>query len=202
MNEGTLPNEQAAERVTNIAGWVCKTCRRFYGDEEGAERAARYCCEKDHKCGTDGCQGRAGKPWIYCDACNKKRDEERFLKIPVVDWDGEAPLVIHDDDRYFFDVGDLEEYLEEHGVGLDEIRLVLCEEDSKPHFSMDDFVSDYMGERDDIDATNRIDLTVNRWIDKHVPQMWVAGKTRPSPESLKKFVREPDETEKSEAAGA
>jgi len=200
--KGTLPNEEAAERLTNIAGWVCKTCRRFFGDDATAETVARYCCEKDHECGTKGCAGRAEKPYIYCDACLKQRAEARYMALPEVEWDGETPLCVFDDDTYFFDVDSLADDLAENETPLEKARLVLCEEDSKPHFSMDDFVSDYVGEHDGVDATNRIDLVVNRWIEKHVPTMWVAGKSRPSLASLKMHVPQPDDTEKQEAAGA
>lgn len=185
MKEGTLPNEEAAEYRTNIKGWICKTCRRFYGDEEGAERTARYCCEKDHACDTTGCTNRAKKPYVFCEPCISRRDEERWLKMPEVEWDGVHPLCIFDDDRYFFDIDDLEQYLEETETPIEKVRLVLCEEDPKPHFSMDDHVSDYMGENGDVGPTKKIDDTVNRWIDKNVPQMWVAGKERPTLASLK-----------------
>lgn len=195
MNEGTLKNEEAAERLTNIAGWVCKTCRRFFGDEEGAERTARYCCEKDHACGTKGCTIRAKKPYIYCDPCVAKRDEARWLAMPEVEWDGEYPLCLFDDDHYFFDVDALEQYMDENDLSPEKIRLVLCEEDPKPHFDMADFVSEYMGDHGDPDPSKKVDDTVNRWIEKHVPQMWVAGRKRPTLVSLKANLSEraPDE---------
>jgi hypothetical protein len=202
MNEGTLPNEQAAERVTNIAGWVCKTCRRFYGDEPSAEHSARYCCEKDHKCGTDGCQGRAGKPWIYCDACNKKRDLERFLELKEVEWDGDTPLVIHDDDHYFFGPEDIEAYLEEHEIPLEHLRLVVCVVEEPRSFDMNDFLDGHLPEGMDIDNPTKIEAIVDRWIEKHVPKVWTCGKTRPSLASLQKFVSEPDQAETKEGADA
>lgn len=188
MNDATLPNEEAAEYRTNIEGWVCKTCRRYYGREGGAERAARYCCEKDHKCDADGCTNRSPKGRIYCAPCDKRRDEERYLKLPVVEWDGERPLVVYDDDRYFFDVDDLLQYLEEDDLKLEDVRLVLAEEDQKPSFEMSEFLSDYLCDDNRMDlelGTEKVDKYVNRWIEKYCPTTWVSSHERPSLESLK-----------------
>lgn len=190
-----LPNEQAAERVTNIAGWVCKTCRTFYGDEGHAERAARYCCEKDHACGADGCQGRAEKPWIYCKDCNSKRDLARYLALPEVAWDGETPLVENDDDEFFMSAEDLEEHLAGTATPLEHLRLVICEKEEPRSFDMTDHLTDYFPEDMDGPDDTKINALVNRWIDKHVPAVWTAGKTRPTLESLRQFVDETARTE-------
>lgn len=186
VKDGALVNEEAAERRTDISGWICKTCRRFYGDEVDAERAARYCCEKDHKCGTDGCDNRAKKNWIYCDACNDKRDHLRYLALEVVHWDGDVPLVIHDDDHFFFSADDLREYLEQEGVKLEDMRLVVAVEDPPRHFDLSDFLDDHLPDGLEPDDHTKLDAYVNRWIEKHVPKVWTAGKTRPSLSSLQK----------------
>lgn len=204
MNEGTLSNEQAAERVTNIAGWVCKTCRRFYGDEEGAERTARYCCEKDHACGTKDCTGRASKSYTVCDPCRSKLDLERYLKLEVVEWDGEAPLVTYDDDKYFFDVDSLADWLAEHDLKVEDARLVIAENDGPPVFEMEEFLSDYLcdANRDQLEPTAKIDKIVNKWIEKNTPDTYLPSNKRPSIASLQKFVTEPDQAEAKEAADA
>lgn len=194
MTEGTLSNEEAAEFRTNIEGWVCKTCRRFYGNEPGAERTARYCCEKDHKCGTEGCENRAKKHWIYCDSCMAKHDLERYLKLEVVEWDGEVPLVVHDDDEFFFSADDLSDYLDREGVKLEDMCLVVAVEDPPRHFDLSDFLDDHLPDGLEPDDHTKLDAYVNRWIEKHVPKVWTAGKTRPSMESLRKYVTEPEES--------
>lgn len=192
MTEGTLPNEDAAEFRTNIEGWVCKTCRRFYGNDSGAERTARYCCEKDHQCGTEGCKNRAKKHWIYCDPCIDKNDLERHLKLEAVEWDGETPLV--DGDDFFFSADDLSEHLAQDGLRLEDMRLVICVEDPPRHFDLSDFLDDHLPDGLEADDHTKLDAYVNRWIKKHVPKVWTAGKTRPSIESLRKYVTEPEES--------
>ena len=191
MNKGTLPAEEAAEFATNIEGWVCKTCRRFYGKDGGSERVARYCCEKDHACSTEGCAGRAEKPYTVCDLCRSKMDLERYLKLEIVDWDGEAPLVDHDGDTYFFDVDSLTYWLEEHDLKLEDAQLVIAEDDGKPLFEMEEFLTDYLCD-DNVDAlpdAAKINATVNRWIDKNCPTTYTPSKKRPSIDSLRKYVQ-------------
>lgn len=190
MDQGTLRNEEAAERLTNIAGWICKTCRTFYGDKEHAERAARYCCEKDHACDLEGCKGRAEKPYIYCKPCRDKKDRERWLALPEVEWDGETPLVLHDDDTYFFSADDLQEYLDEHELTLEQVQLVVAVKEEPPQFDMSDHLTDYLPDGMDHDGDTKINAVVNRWIEKHVPDVWVPGETRPSLSSMTPlFVR-------------
>lgn len=191
MNERTLRNEEAAERLTNIAGWICKTCRTFYGDKEGAERAARYCCEKDHACGADGCQNRAEQSYINCKPCRDKKDVERWLALPEVPWDFETPLVLHDDDQYFFSADDLQSYLEEHELTLNQVRLVIAVLEGQPQFDMADHLDGYLPDGLDYDDDRKINAVVNRWIEKHVPDVWFPGETRPSLASMTPlFVRE------------
>lgn len=197
MKEGTLQNEEAAEYRTNIEGWICKTCRRFYGKEEGSERTARYCCEKDHACGTEGCAGRSTKPYIYCDPCIKARDIAKWKELPQEAWDGEVPLVLDDDDKYFWGAEELSEYLYEEGLKLDDVRLVFAEKDGKPSFEMQEFLSDYLCEdnQDALPSSKKIDATVNRWIDEHCPATWLPAKKRPTLASLKDNVTERSEVE-------
>ena len=187
MDEKTLPYEEAAELRTGIEGWVCKTCRRFFGADE---HIARYCCAKDRKCETEGCQNRTkANGYVVCDPCCSKRDHERWLKLKEVEWDGETPLVLHDDDQFFFSIDDLEGYLEEHGLKLDAVRLVICEEEGKPQFDMHDFLEDYLPEGMDTDGDRKINSIVNKWIEKHVPTVWNAGDQRPTIESVTEHLK-------------
>jgi hypothetical protein len=95
--------EDNADRCT-VEGWVCKTCGRFWGDDE---RMARYCCATDFPC---ACGGRHGKGYTCCDDCRAKLDEERHQerleKATEVEYTG--PFFVGDD--LFFSVDD---YLED-----------------------------------------------------------------------------------------
>lgn len=194
MKKETLPAEEAAEFVTHVEGWICKTCRTFYG--KGGESSARYCCEKDHACGIQDCAGRAKKPYTVCDPCRSKLDLARYLKLEVVDWDGKAPLVVYDDDLYFFDVDYLSDWLAEQGLKAEDAQLVIARDDGPPLFEMAEFLSDYLCEDnyDQLGPTDGIDKVVNQWIEKNAPKTYLPSKKRPSAASLKKHVPEPERT--------
>jgi hypothetical protein len=178
--------EDAAEIVTGISGWVCKTCRRYWAEDE---HMARYCCSTEMPCETKGCAGRRRTHGIiYCDACSAKQDEARWKAIPEVKWDGKTPLVLHDDDTYFFDSDSLRDYLEEQDIKLEDLRVVICEEVGKPSFEMRDLLEDYLPDGLDCDSTEKINAVVERWIDKHVPTVWTSSNARPTLASLKEYV--------------
>jgi hypothetical protein len=185
-SKAVFHNEEAAEYRTNIEGWACKTCHFFYGKD--GERAARYCCEKDHACGADGCAGRAEKPYIYCPSCNRTRDLQKWQALPEVDWDGETPLCLDDDDTYFFSADDLDEYLADKGVKLEDIRLVICEKESPPCFEMDEFLCDHLADNMDCPDAADIEKAVEDWIKKNVPDVWFPAKMRPSEASIRKCL--------------
>ena len=105
--ETKLPYEEAAEYLTDIKGWVCKTCKNYYGTGENAEHYARYCCSEDIpcKCG----KGRAKKGWCVCKTCqdhnHMKMIDDNFDKAELVEYDG--PFFV-DDDFY----NNIDEYLD------------------------------------------------------------------------------------------
>ncbi len=182
MKPGKLPFEEAAELRDNLSGWVCKTCRRYWANDE---HAARWCCASDVECGKEGCKERTDRGYTRCKTCRDKQDVAKWEALPEVEWDGETPLVEHDNDNFFFNEDDLERHLEDHDLKIEDLRLVVCVHGRKPSFDMDDHLSDYLPEDHDCDDPTRINKVVNGWIEKHVPQMWVPGKTRPTLESVK-----------------
>jgi hypothetical protein len=183
ITEQKLPYEQAAEHKTiSLTGWVCKSCGRFYGT---GESTARYCCAPDLPCGTEGCKGRADKPYIHCRQCRGTNDLKKWLSLPEVPWDGETPLCLFDDDQYFFSIEDLDDYLEENKMEIEDVQVVICEKADKPYFSITDFLCDYMPEDEDVDDAEEIDKIVNDWIRDRVMETWEGSKTRPTVASLR-----------------
>jgi hypothetical protein len=182
-----LDYEHAAE-VRTLSGWVCKICGNFWGKDE---RMARYCCAKLLPCQTKGCKGEMEKGWAFCKECREKKDEERYWKRPEKAWDGRVPLVEQDDDRYFFSPEDMDDYMEENGLKLEDMRLVICEPCKKPLFSMGDFLSGYFEATEESDFNEdpgKIEKAVNDWIEEHVPVLWEHGKYRPTLESVRSAI--------------
>jgi hypothetical protein len=178
------PYEEAAEIVTGLSGWVCKGCRRYWAEDE---HMARWCCAGTLPCETKGCQARVEKhTYMYCSSCMEKRDLARWLERPEVAWDGKTPLVMDDDDHYFFSAEDLDEYIADKDLKIEDLRLMICVEENKPYFEMYSFLDDYLAEGMDNEADwDKIDKVVNDWIKENVPTVWVPGKTRPTLDSVK-----------------
>jgi len=182
MAPPNIEYENAAE-VRTVSGWVCKTCGRFCGDDENL---ARYCCSKFVPCQTPGCAGKAEKGYSFCKDCREKLSKERYLKLPLQPWDGVTPLVEQDDDRFFYDAEDLNDYLEDCGLEIEDLRLVVCKPCKKPFFEMAEFLCDYFGPENELDKDPKdIERCVNDWIEANVPVVWQHGKCRPTLESVR-----------------
>lgn len=115
-DQETIRYEDAAEVVT-VIGWACKTCRRWWGDDE---HLARWCCATDLPC---ECGGRKRKTYTVCAGCRERKAEERWAARERREWDGELPLFAVGLDEFVFDEDRLVELVHEHGDGL---RLLFC----------------------------------------------------------------------------
>lgn len=181
MKTSGLPYEEAAEQRT-VTAWVCKTCNRFAPDE----RIARYCCATTINCDTCG-QPKPKNSW--CKPCHRKSRDEKYEKMPQVEWDGETPLCMYDNDEFFFDADSIAEYIaEDPERTLEGLQLVLCEQCKPRSFEANDYWSDDLGEDGEIDGARQLDNYVNNWIKDHFPKMWYPKFVRPTLESLKSHL--------------
>jgi len=179
-----LPYEEAAEQRT-VTGWACKTCSLFYGDKEDL---ARWCCAKDMPC---PCGKRCSKGRTCCDECRQKHDDERYQKLSEADWDGESPLVLFMDDRYFFDIEDIIQYMDDHDIpDASHLQFELCERAKPRHFDAEEFCSDDMYEDQELDGAEEINATVNAWLAKQ-KFGWFGRGVKPTRASLPDDLFEP-----------
>lgn len=196
MTSKTIIYEEAAEKVA-IIGWKCTTCRHFYGDDE---HIARWCCATDLPC--KSCEtGRTKKHRTYCNACQAKADLERWLKMPEKEWDGEAVLALWRDDEYFFDSGELRDFIFDHPdteeeVGIEDLRIVICRRVYPPAFNLAEHCDDYLPEEVAGDFyTAEIDEAVNKFVSEHFPPVYEQTNVRASVESVKKHLGLPEKGE-------
>ncbi len=133
---------EAATYRTDIKGWVSRLGHYFGADE----RLARLHGCTHNVCNTCGAPAEKYRP--YCDACQAKRDAERWEAFPLVEWDGEAPLCVYHDDTFFFDLDQVRDYAAEHDLKVSELRLVLCKPVRAHKLDMDDW-ADELPEDDD-----------------------------------------------------
>ena len=178
--------EDSAKVFTDLSGWGCTECNRYWGNDADAEHMARWCCATSLPCDGDGCEGRARKHYTKCESCIVRGMRERYLAKTEVEWDGSFPVVI-DGDRYFFDIDHLEEELRdrcfENGgpIALESLNLELCERSRPPYFEMNDYLCDHLPDGHDVTHESvGINKTVNDWIAKNASDVWETNGQRPS----------------------
>jgi hypothetical protein len=181
--------EDAAEYRTGLEGWVCRTCRRYWGAEE---HIARRCCATELPC--PECGGRnPEKGYTVCRDCRRKHDDARWAALERVEWDGATPLCRWDGDRYY--VAELVNETLADGGRVEDLRLVLCEPDEPRCLEMAEFQQDHLPA--DFDAGgefDEIDKLVNDWIEAHMPRVWLPTNRAIAAESLKAYA-EPEGTD-------
>lgn len=114
---------EAAKQVT-VTGWMGRD-GRWYGSGPEGERIARYAGCTHVEC--QDCKAPTTKGWTHCDSCRAKRRHERYLALPLVEWDGVTPLCTHDGDDYFFDLESIYEQCNDWETSAANLDLVVCE---------------------------------------------------------------------------
>lgn len=113
-----IDSPEAAKPHT-MDGWLSRN-GFFYRDEQ----SARYDGCTHRPC--NECGAPARKSGLLCDECREVAKQERYLDMPVAEWDGNAMLYSEALDKYFRGIDDAEGSLEE-GQTLADLRLVICE---------------------------------------------------------------------------
>lgn len=166
-------SDEAAKFVTGISGWVSRH-GRFWGKDE---KMARYDGCTHNVC---DCGNLIEKGYTYCEACRQKDRDDIFNHFEKVEWDGETPICIFDDDQFFFDYDGLNEWCEEHECKPQDLQLVLC----KPIYASridddmycDDLPEDTMLEDVSSELASRI-KELNDWIEESkIILSWQASK--------------------------
>jgi hypothetical protein len=113
-----------------------------------------------------------------CEDCDFKKDAENFSKLPLVEWDGETPLVIWGDDRYFFSEDDIDEYCEENEISKDQLKLEICKETSFGEVNVSELFMDELHEDWDYPKElAELEDQLNKWLKNNSTNTWVgAGK--------------------------
>lgn len=108
-----------AANIQTLTGWVSSKGRYWGKDEHMArfEGSTHQLC----KCGEIKQTSR-----IHCDKCDAEIQHKRFLAYPFKEWDGETPLTLFDDDKFFWSEDDIEEYLEENELKPEDLQLLIC----------------------------------------------------------------------------
>ena len=170
---------EAAKEVT-VTLWQ-SACGHLYKDEGTARYAG--CTHKICACGK-----KMRKFYTQCDDCQNKTFREKYLNLKFEEWDGKTPLCLYGDDKYFFDVSDIEDYLDElnnyeeenNEYGPEDLQLVICKPNYLPQVQIDS---------DDIPENLEWEDVVPKELDKRVAELneyiktlkpisWSQGKIR------------------------
>ena len=141
MNEKIImfDSPEAAQFRTDIHGWVARNHLYAY-QGPNAEEAARYqgCTHIPCK----QCGAPTEKHHSKCDACCELADLARYQAMPRAEWDGKAMLYSETTDRYYSDLGEAEDHLDEmeERCTLADLRLVICEPNYARRLDPDDYV--------------------------------------------------------------
>lgn len=114
-----LPDSpDAATHRSDIRGWIDRH-GKFFGDEPDSERLARWSGSTHSEC---ECGAITKKSWTKCDACRENSRHERWLKMPVGEWDGNG-IIYSDILNEYLEYWEVEEKEKEMGP----LDLILCD---------------------------------------------------------------------------
>lgn len=169
-------NPEAATTKT-VTGWFSRH-GRYYGENESS---ARYdgCTHKKCDCGNI-----MERSYMRCKSCRGKLKSERYNNLEYREWDGKIPVVLWDDDKYFFSEEDIYDWLEDFDIEdrPEEVSLLICEPNNYFEVSAD-YWNDIMPEDSDGDLPKELEVALkklNEVIRTLPPASYEPGKIRTS----------------------
>ena len=164
---------ESAKRIDGLSGWVDRH-GKFWGDGPDGEHMARYSGSTHSECRE--CGQITSKVRLICPACADKKSHARYLKMPRKKWDGKTPMVLHDDDRYFFDWDDIVDYAEASDCEPEALPLVICDPVHLRSLDYDYWCEDLPDDGElPPDVKEAVDV-LNAVIAKQSPVAWTGGK--------------------------
>lgn len=163
--------EADIEYRTDIKGWVDKD-GIFYGKDK---KRAIY-ANITHK--TCECGEIMPKFYSRCSKCSHTTIVEQYNKLEYKEWDGETPLTLYDDDKFFWGEDEVEEYLEDNELEIEDLMLIICE----PNYLWEvesDYWEDILDE--DMNLPSEVEKKLeelNKAIRESKPVSWGEGKYR------------------------
>ncbi len=164
----------AAEPVQTPAGtlWRGRNTQFWTLDES----IARYAGCTHRTC--RDCGQPTVKHWLICEACRQERSDKKFSGMIVQEWDGVTPLVLYDDDRYFFSWDDIVDYCDDlKDTFPTDLRLVICEPVYGRELTAEYWDEQLPGEEQELPAPLQAFVDqLNAAVRAHGPLSWREGK--------------------------
>lgn len=158
---------------TDISGWVCGECRRWWGDGEDSEHMAGYCCATARECRGCGARMEGKQGFTACNGCRQLEARKKWEALELVEWNGEH-LATFDSDEFFFDEESALEYVAENPDAM----LVICEPHKGGCFDLHDWLADDLPEDADPDPPKEVEDAIailNKWLTTTTFSWWPTG---------------------------
>lgn len=126
-----MDSDEAAS-IQTVTGWVDRH-GRFWGNDE---HMARWSGATHRKCKNKPEEHQIHRTNSYCEECHRESRQAKFAEMERAVWCGE-PLVIFDDDQYFFDAESLADYCLDRSLLPSELQLLICEPNYPPEFDIE-----------------------------------------------------------------
>lgn len=168
-----MDSDEAAS-IKTVTGWVARD-GRFWGNDE---HMARWCGATHRKCKNKPDEHPIHVINGYCEECRRESRQEKFAQMERAVWAGE-PLVLFDDDTYFFDIESLADYCWDNSILPCELQLLICEPNYPPEFDIVQHCEEIIPEGGDhndlpqaiLDAADAL----NKAIKESAPVSWSGG---------------------------
>ncbi|CAK0702971.1 hypothetical protein GFB19_02925 [Escherichia coli] len=141
-----MESDEAAS-IKTVTGWVDRQ-GRYWGNDE---HQARWCGATHRKCKIKPDVHPIHATNGYCEECHRESRQAKFATFERVVWAGE-PLVVFDDDQYFFDVDALADYCLERSLLPSELQLLICEPNYPPEFDIEQHCEEVIPDGDDYNS--------------------------------------------------
>jgi hypothetical protein len=167
----TYDSPEAAS-IKTMTGWVASD-GRFWGDDE---HMARFCGSTHRVCPTNAAHGLVAHR-SYCKACHAEKEEQKWQDMTKEPFTEDIfPLCVFGGDQYFFDIDDLTDWLEEHEIRPELVRLVKCTPNYPQTIDPEDQYIDVLPEDGDVpDEVAEAFRVLNDELKKCGPISWSAG---------------------------
>lgn len=167
--------EQLIEQV-NIDVWKVSDKKYFLTKESAIDHVIT-----NKKCECGNLMNKYNSKCYNClNVDRKEENEKKYIRKPFQEWDGETPLCLYNDDKFFFSEDEVFDYLVENNLTQGEIQLCICSPNNPPQIDYYVFCEDIMPENvDDIrdlapEIMKKID-ELNEFIKTQKPISWTEG---------------------------
>jgi hypothetical protein len=158
--------------------WFCGKCKRIWGRND--KHMASWCCCTHVVC---ECGKEHSKSYTRCDDCRNQIGRDKWYAKPEVQWNGEWPLALADDDTYFWDSDSLLEYLDDMlypdvEEAIAALRLTSCHQQKPERFDVNEYCSDLLAEDAEVPNADSISDRINLILDEIGTVSWMADSVR------------------------